>query len=110
MIKKYKHGIDTMDGPIEWEDDIPPSPRRTPEEMEKERARLYPTEDIAFYLQYPCEYCQDKFFLVHPIRGKNMNPLRGGYMLESENDRRIIPICHTCVLDFSRRDENFRLK
>ena len=55
MTKKCKHRIDTMDGPIEYEDDIPPSPRRTPEEEEEERARLYPTEDIAFYLQYPCE-------------------------------------------------------
>jgi hypothetical protein len=25
MIKKYKHGIDTMDGPIEWER-YPPEP------------------------------------------------------------------------------------
>jgi hypothetical protein len=110
MVKKYKHHINTMDSIIEVEDDIPPSPRKTPEEKEEERARLYPTEDIAFYLQYPCSYCQDKFFLVHPIRGKNMNPYSGGYILVSERDRRIIPICHKCVLDFSGRDEDFSIK
>jgi hypothetical protein len=59
VTKKYKHRIDTMDGVIEYEDESPPSPRRTPKEIEEERARLYPTEDIASYLQYPCEYCLD---------------------------------------------------
>jgi hypothetical protein len=84
-----------MDGPIEYEDDIPSSPRRTPEEIEEERARLYPTEDIASYLQYPCSYCQDEYYLIHPDRGKNMNPdrgknmnpYRGGHMLESEREK-----------------------
>jgi hypothetical protein len=80
-MTKYKHHINTMDGVIEVEDDIPPSPRRTPEELEEERAILYPLEDIAYYLQYPCSYCQSMFFLIHPIRGKNMNPYSGGYML-----------------------------
>jgi hypothetical protein len=35
MTSKYKHRIDTMDGVIEYEDDVPPSPRRTPEELEE---------------------------------------------------------------------------
>jgi hypothetical protein len=110
VTKKYTHRIDTMDGVIEYEDESPPSPRRTPEEMEEERARLYPIEDIASCLEYPCGYCQDKFYPIHPLRGKIMNPYRRGYVLESERDRRIIPICHNCVMDFSGRDEPFRIK
>ena len=55
-------------------------------------------------------YCQDEYYLIHPDRGKNMNPFRGGYKLESERDEKIIPICHRCVLHLSWRDENFRLK
>jgi hypothetical protein len=66
-MTKYKHTIDTLDGPIEWEDETPPTIRR-PEEIEEERARLYPTEDIASYLQYPCSYCQDKFYRYIPPR------------------------------------------
>jgi hypothetical protein len=57
MTSKYTHRIDTMDGPIEVESDVPQIPirHRTQEGLEEERARLYPTEDKASYLQYPCE-------------------------------------------------------
>lgn len=108
-MTKYIHTIDTMDGPIEYEADPPPSPRRTPEEIEEERARLYPTEEIASYLRYTCSYSLDKYYPIHPDRGKSMNPFRGGYMLVSKDDR-IRPICHRCVLHLSWQDENFRLK
>jgi len=102
--------INTMDGVIEYEDDIPPTIRRTPEGLEEERVRLYPSEDIASYLRYTCSYCQNEYYPIHPDRGENMNPYRGGYVLESERDNRLIPICHRCVLHLSWRDENFRLK
>jgi hypothetical protein len=54
MTKKYEHRINTMDGIIEVEDDVPPSPLqiKTPEEMEEERERLYPNTESASYLQY----------------------------------------------------------
>jgi hypothetical protein len=108
-MTKYKHRIDTLDGPIEYEDESPPLPRRTPEEIEEERVRLYPSEEIASYLLYTCSYCQDQYYPIHPDRGENMNPYLGGYMLESK-DNRLRPICHRCVLHLSWRDENFRLK
>ena len=109
-MTKYKHTTDTLDGPVEWEDDVPPTVRKTPEELEEERKRKYPSTEIADYLLYVCSYCLDKFYPIHPDRGKNLNPFRGGYMLESEDDGRLIPICHRCVLHLSWRDENFRLK
>jgi hypothetical protein len=43
MTKKYKHHINTMDGVIEYEDESLPFPHKTPEEIEEERARLYPS-------------------------------------------------------------------
>jgi hypothetical protein len=49
---KHKHTIGTLDGPISWEDEKPPTIRKTPEEIEEERVRLYPTEEIASYLLY----------------------------------------------------------
>jgi hypothetical protein len=39
-----------------------------------------------------------------------MNLYRGGYMLESERDRRIIPACNECVKELSNRNESFRIK
>jgi hypothetical protein len=53
-MTKYKHTIDTMDGPISWEDNVPPLPHKTPEDLEVERVRLYPSEEIASYLLYVC--------------------------------------------------------
>ena len=35
-MTSYKHRLDTMDGPIEWEDDIPETPIKTPEEKAEE--------------------------------------------------------------------------
>jgi hypothetical protein len=35
-MTRYKHRLDTMDGPIEWEDDIPETPVSTPEEKAEE--------------------------------------------------------------------------
>jgi hypothetical protein len=32
-MTKYKHHINTMDGVIEYEDESPPLPRKTPEEI-----------------------------------------------------------------------------
>jgi hypothetical protein len=87
MTKKYKHRIDTMDGPVEYESDTPQSPHRTPEELEAERVRLYPSTEIADYLLYTCNYCLDQYYPMHPDRGENMNPWRGGYVLVSKDDK-----------------------
>ena len=60
MTKKYKHTIDTMEGPIEIESDKPPTtprprpPPSTPEEEEAKRERLHPDTSKACYLEYPC--------------------------------------------------------
>jgi hypothetical protein len=110
MSKKYIHRIDTMDGVIEYESDTPQPPHKTPEDLEAERVRLYPSEEIACYLLYECGYCLDEYYPVHPNRGENMNPLRGGYVLQSKRDGRLAPICHRCVLHLSWQDEDFRLK
>lgn len=48
-MTRYKHRLDTMDGPIEWEDDIPPTPMKTPEEKAEELERYYPRSDKATY-------------------------------------------------------------
>jgi hypothetical protein len=106
---KYKHTIDTLDGPIEWEDNVPPTIRRTPEELEEERKRKYPSIEIADYLLYTCSYCLDQYYPVHPDRGENIERYRGGYVLVSK-DNRLRPICHRCVLHLSWQEENFRLK
>jgi hypothetical protein len=50
MTKKYTHRIDTMDGPIEYEDESPPSPIKTPEEMEEE-------EDSFLLSCICCSFC-----------------------------------------------------
>jgi hypothetical protein len=110
MTSKYIHRIDTLDGPITYESDTPPLPHKTPEDLEAERVRLYPSEEFASYLLYVCSYCLDKFYLIHPDRGENMNPYRGGYTLESKDGRRLRPVCHRCVLHLSWKDEDFRLK
>jgi hypothetical protein len=46
-MTKYKHRLDTMDEPIEWEDDIPPIPIKTPEEKAEELERDYSRSDKA---------------------------------------------------------------
>jgi len=68
-----------------------------------ERVRLYPSTEIADYLLYVCSYCLDKFYLIHPDRGEGLNPFRGGFILESKDNRRLRPICHRCVLDLLAR-------
>ena len=39
-----------MDGVIEYESDTPPLPHKTPEDLEAELVRRYPSEEIASYL------------------------------------------------------------
>jgi hypothetical protein len=36
-MTRYKHRLDTMDGPIELEDNVPPTPVKTPEEKAEEQ-------------------------------------------------------------------------
>ena len=117
MTKKYKHRIDTMEGPIEFESDVPPistpSPRPppiTPEEEEAKRQRLYPDTSKASYLQYHCHYCENEFYLKSPYRAPNMNPLSEGFICiyhknydnyyhNNRNNKelgRLIPTCRSC--------------
>jgi hypothetical protein len=71
MPEKRITMIRTLDG---FESEPFVSYVKTPEEEEADRHRLYPTQDIACYLQYPCSYCERKFYRMNPIRGKNMFP------------------------------------
>ena len=63
-MTKYKHHMNTMDGVIESESDVPQPPIKTPEMLEAERVRRYPSTEFASYLLYVCSYCLDKFYLV----------------------------------------------
>jgi hypothetical protein len=115
MTKKYKHSIDTLEGTIEGWSDIPPTtlrpPRKTPEEGEVERKRLYPDTSKASYLQYPCYYCGNEFYLKNPNRGPNINPLSDGFILTTDdNNKRLMPTCRVCVLEMSRQNEEVSFK
>jgi hypothetical protein len=111
MTKKVKIRIDTLDGRVETDiSKIPWSIIKTPEEIEEELERDYPSEDKASYLLYTCNFCLEKFYLIHPVRGKNMNPSSDGFLIRvSERNERIIPTCRTCLLELSRRNEPFSM-
>jgi hypothetical protein len=104
--------METMDGPIEWEDDIPPIPIKTPEEKAEELERYYPRSDKATYLKYTCHFCLDTFFLISPFRSREMNPYSEGFIIrtrsktQDSNNKRIMPACRKCLLDLRNRREN----
>jgi hypothetical protein len=108
MIKKREFRIYTLDdikGPISFDY------TKTPEELEAEEAELkrrYHTEDICQYLQFSCSYCGDPFFRMHPVRGRNMNPLSQGYFISPKQSKKITGICSKCMKELSdNNDCNF---
>jgi hypothetical protein len=62
---------------------------QTEEEKEEERKRQYPDTTKASYLQYPCHYCGNEFYLINPIRAPNMNPLS---IIYDVTDINMVPI------------------
>jgi hypothetical protein len=107
MTKEHEYRISTLD-------DIKGKPSfthiKTPEEIEAEEAerqRLYPSEDKASYLLYTCNLCMEKFYPIHPVRGKNMDPDKGGFLIISEKSKRTTAACGNCILELSRRNEPF---
>jgi hypothetical protein len=107
-MTRYKHRMDTMDGPIEWEDDIPPTPVKTPEERAEELDRIYPHPNKASYLRYKCHYCTEEYFLISPYREKGKNPYNEGFMVKPEVSKlkNVVFACRSCLLDLHNRRES----
>jgi hypothetical protein len=109
MTKKYKYRLGTMDGHIEWEEDAPELPPMTPEQIAEELDRMYPrSKEKASYLQYPCSFCTEKFFLISPYRSRGMNPYSEGFMVRYKNSKKnkVTPTCRKCLLDLCNRNES----
>jgi hypothetical protein len=113
--KKYKHRINTIEGIVEFESDVPPtppspsSPPLTPEEEEAERQRLFPDTSKASYLQYLCYFCGYKFYRIYPYRNPKMNPISDGFFIfiSTKKGKRLMFTCRNCLLELSMRDEEF---
>jgi hypothetical protein len=111
MSEKRKFRIITLDDP-NW-DGKTFDYTKTPEELEAEAAeleRLYPDPSKATYLKYTCHYCDgNKFYLFSPFRSKNMNPTSDGFIIISDTSKKVTPVCRSCILELSRRNEPFRM-
>lgn len=107
-MTRYKHKMETMDGVIEWEDDVPETPIKTPEEKAEELERYYPVRNKATYLKYTCHFCLTPFFLISPFRSRDMNPYSEGFIIRTKSKSRsmVIPACRQCLLDLCNRREN----
>lgn len=92
MVKR-KIRMGTIDGHFlgEFEAEV-----QTEEEKEEERKRQYPDTTKASYLQYPCHYCGNEFYLINPIRAPNMNPLS---IIYDVTDINMVPIIQKEILD-----------
>jgi hypothetical protein len=120
MVKR-KIQMGTIDGDFLGETEVEV---QTEEEKEEERKRQYPDTSKASYLQYPCNYCGNEFYLINPVGTPNMNPLSDGFICIYDNKYRnyydnnrddkelgrLIPACRSCFKEMTDKSEPITIK
>jgi hypothetical protein len=108
MTNKEDKRMYTMDDDEYYK--IPPVEYKMSKEQSEQLDKDYPPPDKASYLRYPCQFCNELFFLISPYRSKGMNPYSEGFMVKYKNSKRKTkvptPTCRKCLLDLCNRDES----